>query len=341
MVMATFMRRGSGWQARVRRKPHGSITRTFRLKIDAERWAAETEGELLAGGVQPVPRDARHFTMVELFDWYRNTVLSARPIESTDHYRLTTLEKYFGDTPMLTVDPFAIVDYAKHRVKSGKAGGTVRRELGLLSDVFNSAIAFQRIRLPVNPATAAFVIIRKLRAVPPSNKRHRRLRAGELDKLLSLPHSKPTQIREVIRFALAAPMREGEIATMTRDRIDWDRHVYRIARTKTDHITGEHGREMPLSGEAMRILRSLPARIDGRVWDFGEGHSISKAFTRLVKEAGIEDLHFHDLRHEGASRLADMGLNPLQIMAFTGHKDYRSVKHYTHPDAEKLAAQMA
>jgi len=51
-----------------------------------------------------------------------------------------------------------------------------------------------------------------------------------------------------------------------------------------------------------------------------------------LQAAGIENLRIHDLRHEGISRAAESGLFPtiLDLQAFSGHRDLRSLSRYTH-----------
>lgn len=338
--MATITSRGDGWQARVRRQPQRAITRTFKRKIEAERWAAETEAKILAGRYQD-ERETARTTMVELFDWYVVTILPGHADPENDLSRLKPLRAYFGVTGVLAVTAFQIVDYALARLKADKAPGTVRRELGLLSDIFACGMTFQRVVLQANPVTAALTIIRKRRLVPPAAKRSRRLGPGELQRLCQVPHTKPTQIVEAMLFAIEAPMRESEIAGMRRDRVDWERSVYYLDRAKMDYKTGQRGRVVPLSPLALEVLASLPVREDGKLWAFGKGSAISLAFRRTRKAASIEDLHFHDLRHEGASIYGDRGYNVFKLMAVTGHKDVRSVQRYTHLDPEKIAAEMA
>jgi len=58
--------------------------------------------------------------------------------------------------------------------------------------------------------------------------------------------------------------------------------------------------------------------------------AISAAFTRACKILGIEDLRFHDLRHEGISRLFEMGRTIPQAAAVSGHRSWTSLKRYTH-----------
>ncbi len=60
--------------------------------------------------------------------------------------------------------------------------------------------------------------------------------------------------------------------------------------------------------------------------------TLLKAWRRICDAAGIEDLRIHDLRHEGISRAAESGLFPtiLDLQAFSGHRDLRSLSRYTH-----------
>ena len=63
-------------------------------------------------------------------------------------------------------------------------------------------------------------------------------------------------------------------------------------------------------------------------------------FTRLKEQCGIEDLRFHDLRHEATSRLFEKGLNPVEVATITGHKDTRMLMRYTHLRAEDLVERL-
>ena len=58
--------------------------------------------------------------------------------------------------------------------------------------------------------------------------------------------------------------------------------------------------------------------------------AITANFTRACKLLGIEDLHFHDLRHDGISRLFEMGWNIPHVAAVSGHRSWVTLKRYTH-----------
>lgn len=82
----------------------------------------------------------------------------------------------------------------------------------------------------------------------------------------------------------------------------------------------------------------------------GFTRALERAQARYVedrKEAGqkldrrfLADAHFHDTRHEAASRLAEELSNVLELSAVTGHRDLRMLKRYYHPRAEDLARKL-
>lgn len=70
-------------------------------------------------------------------------------------------------------------------------------------------------------------------------------------------------------------------------------------------------RDVPLSGAALEVLMST-SREGDLVFNI-RPDSVSQAFGRACKRAGIEGLRFHDLRHEATSRLFEKGLNTMEV----------------------------
>lgn len=68
--------------------------------------------------------------------------------------------------------------------------------------------------------------------------------------------------------------------------------------------------------------------------------SIQQAWQRLTKRAQIENLHFHDLRHEAISQLFEKGLSVAEVSLISGHKDVRQLFRYTHLRAEDVAKKL-
>lgn len=81
--------------------------------------------------------------------------------------------------------------------------------------------------------------------------------------------------------------------------------------------TGNHI-SVPLLGDAWTILQRQP-RTDERVFPCNP-KSVSADFQRVRNALGIEDLHYHDLRREGASRLFEAGFSIEEVAQVTGHR---------------------
>ena len=83
-----------------------------------------------------------------------------------------------------------------------------------------------------------------------------------------------------------------------------------------------------LPPEALQLIQARKVT-KGRIWPVN-AESVSSSFTRACQILGIEDLHFHDLRHEGISRLFEMGWNIPRVACVSGHRSWKSLQRYTH-----------
>lgn len=115
-------------------------------------------------------------------------------------------------------------------------------------------------------------------------------------------------------------------------------------------------REVPLSSVVIEVIKRQPHHITGFLFPI-RGDSVTLAFSRVCKNAKIEDLRFHDLqgcssaarsrtpgaadlRHEATSRFFEMGFETMEVSAITGHKDLAMLKRHTHLKAEDLATKL-
>ena len=100
-------------------------------------------------------------------------------------------------------------------------------------------------------------------------------------------------------------------------------------------------RDVPLSPQALELLRELTrnGRDDQVVFPL-HYEALKSAWRRACERSGINNLRFHDLRHEATSRFFEKGLNVMEVAAITGHKDLRVLQRYTHLRAEDLALKL-
>lgn len=133
-------------------------------------------------------------------------------------------------------------------------------------------------------------------------------------------------IKPLIIVAIETAARRGELVKVKWTDIDLKARTARFRKT----ITKNGRQRVPgLSTLAAATLASLPRSIKGRVFPLHHD-TVTALFTRVCEAAGIEDLRFHDLRHEATSRLFEKGLTTEEVKAQTGHKSYKSLERYTH-----------
>lgn len=111
-------------------------------------------------------------------------------------------------------------------------------------------------------------------------------------------------------------------------------------------------RLVPLSRAAVEILKHAmdnPMRPScSDLVFFGEPgrdgqrrpYIFQKLWAKLTQDLGLDNLHFHDLRHEAVSRLEKGGLSDQEIAAISGHKSMQMLKRYTHLRAEDLVTKL-
>ena len=143
-----------------------------------------------------------------------------------------------------------------------------------------------------------------------------------------------------IRLLLFTGARLGEIRDLKWEYMDWDRAEARLPDSKTGAKT------LHLPPPAMQILSELP-RVEGNPYVIvgkGEGKQfakLGKPWTRLRKEAGLEDVRLHDLRHAFASVAASSGMGLPIIGKLLGHTQAQTTQRYAHlaSDPVKAAAE--
>ena len=320
--MASIARRGNlQWRARVRIKGYPVQTRTFETRTDAETWAKITESEMVRG-VFVSRKEAENTTLDEALERYEREVSSRKKGYGREKTRIKNWKEHdLARRSLASIRGSDIAKYRDARTQSGYASNTVRLELAVLSHLFETARKEWGMEGLSNP-------VKSIRMPSPPEGRDRRLKPGELEKLLD---NSPEELGRIIRFALETGMRRSEIAGMTWEHVDLKKRVVTLSETKNGTK-----RIVPLSQESLRILSDIPRRIDGKVWGLGPD-AISHDFAQACHKSEIEGLTFHDLRHEATSRFFEKGLNPMQVAAITGHKTLQMLKRYTHLRAEDLA----
>ena len=341
--MAYFRRRSGAWEASIEKKGFPRISRTFDTKSEAETWAATVESEI-GRGVSISRKESENTTLSEALDRYISEILPHKKQLRRETNRANALKRWpISMLSLAQIQGKDIAAFRDERVKSGASPNTVRLDLALLSHLFTIAVKEWGMAGLVNP-------VMQIRKPKLPHGRDRRLLPGELARICDASES--SVLPDLIRFAIEAGARRGELSMMTWDLVDLKKRTAILLETKN----GDK-RVVPLSTGAVRILSGLTRRIDGKVWGL-EPDSITQAFIRAVSRARfayeneceekgenpdtsfLVNLTFHDLRHEATSRLFELGLDATKVKNITGHKTYSMLARYTHLKAEDIALEI-
>lgn len=333
--MATIRKRNGKYQVQVRRQGCAPISKTFLKLDDAKAWARLTEVEADQVGLPVDPRALAKTTVRTILERYRDEIsVKKRGHEIEKVIINAILRQSWCKRSLAQIDSAIFSEYRDARLQTVKPC-TVKRELCILQHAFDIAVREWSIPLRVNP-------VKSITKPAVSNRRDRRLRDGEFDRLLNAAgKTRNPFILPLVRFALETAMRRGEILALRVRDVDIERCTATIRVSKNGH-----SRTIPLSTLAVAILETTIAVMNEEAKASNERIfpitplALRLAWDRLTKRAKIDDLHFHDLRHEAISRFFEKGLTVPEVASISGHRDIRMLLRYAHADKGKLAEKL-
>lgn len=320
-----------GHTAVIRIKRDGKLvyseTETFDRKPAAEAWLKKRETELAEPGALTNPKDP---PLKDVIAQYNED--TQRPHGKTKDQVLRTISNsWLGALRCSEVTSQELVRFAKGIDAQPSTRGNYISHLASVMTVARPAWGYPLNKQAIEDAR---VVLDKLGLTGRSNQRTRRPTLAELDKLMrhyelseaKYPASLP--MRRLIAFAIFSTRRQEEIT-----RIRWkdlDRANKEVVVRDMKNPGEKIGNDVTttLTPQALQLIELQP-QTDGPIWPYN-AESISASFARACEFLGIEDLHFHDLRHEGISRLFEMGWNIPHVACVSGHRTWASLKRYTH-----------
>jgi integrase len=326
--MATLRKRNGKWQVQIRRTHQPSINKSFTHKLHAQQWARQIEAEIDVKGLLPDTSVLKQHTLLDLINRYRDQVTPKKRGHENERIRLNQLARHqIASHLLINLKPMHINSYVEERMAL-VSSGTAARDFGVLHQVVETA----KLQWGIPFVENLFKGIQKPKEAP---SRNRRLALHEENHLIQgCEGSRVTYLRPVITVALETAMRRGEIL-----RIEFD-HINQVQRTLKIPVTKNgHPRTIPLSSQALSTLQDAYDGTDGRIFSVTP-NAFRLAWEKLRRRVGIEDLHFHDLRHEAISRLFEKGLSIPEVALISGHRDYRMLFRYTHLRAEDVAKKL-
>lgn len=306
-------------------------TKTFPTQKLAKGWLKKREYELSRPGALEM-ESQKGVLVGDVINWYLTEYKDIASFGRSKRMHLEQLLKMdVSKISLVDLSAAYIINHIKTRRLSVSAA-TANNDLVWLRVAFKTAIPHFP-ELPINLAIidSAAQVCRKHKLISKSQKRDRRPTDEELklmDAHFRLKDSgRSVPMADIIWFAIYSARRESEIT-----RLLWaDNDVQGLSGVVRDakHPTRKEGnhRAFKYTAEAWEIVNRQPKN-DARIFPY-EPKTIGAYFRHACKFLEIEDLRFHDLRHEATSRLFERGYQIHEVAQFTLHEDWKSLKRYT------------
>lgn len=341
--MAAFRKRGMKWQAQVRRRGHFQSA-VFETKAAAQKWARRIEGDLDHGRAAGAVR-TRH-TLGDLLGRYEVERRKSKPIRRSLEHILGQLDKGLGQVALARFTTDHVLSYCAARRAAGAGPVTVGMDLSILGSVVRSAHGILGVKVSDEPVQEARAALRAARLIRKSRRRERRPSREEVDRLIRHFRDNPRQrvpMWDIIEFAIASAMRREEMLRIAWGDLDEAGRIVLIRDRKDPEEKEGNDELVPLLAvtgyDALELIRKQP-RGAGAIFPYSP-ETVTTIFARACGALGIEDLRFHDLRHEGVSRMFEAGMSIEEVAICSGHKNWQTLRRYTHIKGADLARKYA
>jgi len=372
-----FQHRGKLYRVSLSRWTNRNISSKAQAQTALEALrAAVREGRFDPRGIDPPKTVGKPLSFRALAAAYKQRHVQAKGLSlaETIDYRLKPLVAYFGDRNVCDIRTADVEDFIAElkqpRIVNGRervlAPASINRTVTLLRGMLNWAVAREFIeQTPFKRGNETLI-----RPELEDNKRQRRVSEEEESKLLE---AAPPLLRPMIVFALDTGGRRGEMLAVEWGDIDFERKTIRFRGQTTK---SGRTRFLPIATKRLRAaLKSLRLDADGEkkpdhapVFSHQTGervgsirtawmvtvlkaHGIKPRWKRdgagrnLSKESRAElqtiGLHWHDMRHEFASRLVERGVPLAQVRDLLGHASVKTTERYDNQRMEALQAAAA
>lgn len=308
----------------------------------------------LAAGLNAQPTKAQPLTFSEFADLYieRYVEMNKLKSESLIRYRMGAIKAFFDGRLLSEIRTGDIEDFLADMRKPVTEGtgkdatqwtrmpATINRYRSQLVQMFNWAVTRDYLeRTPFNKTGVRQTLVK---ALLEDNARTRRLSPDEERRLLA---GASPQLKLLITSALYTGMRRGEMMALTWADLAARPGWIRLRGTTTK---SKKTRWVPVLSNVQAVFDFLKLDANGDEKP-AEGHVFSNevgepvksfrtAWEKALKRSKIRDYHWHDLRHEYASRLAESGVPLVQVKELLGHASIVTTERYNTNRAERLHA---
>ncbi|WP_224798156.1 tyrosine-type recombinase/integrase [Idiomarina abyssalis] len=218
-----------------------------------------------------------------------------------------------------------LIDYCRLRNGAGASPSTVRIDISVLRSTMRIMSSAHSVAVDLGVFDNATPILFDLGLVSKSQRRSRRPSENEVEKikaeLVKRQNKRQAKIplTDIFEFSILSCMRIGEVCKLRWDDLDESNRAVLVRNRKDPRKKEGNHMWCPLLGGAFELVVKQPRK--GELIFPYQSRSVTAAFQRVRKKLGIEDLRYHDLRREGASRLFERGYSIDEVARVTGHRN--------------------
>lgn len=337
--MATVRKRGDTYFAEIRRKGFPAERHSFNTRVAANRWIRRVESSMDDGSYIDT-RGSRSVLIDQIVDEsIKKLAKFGTPVAGPKFSQLKQIKQYFYGTSIHDLTYDDLLDFAAER-KQTVGASTLQTQMYY----FKQLLKDSRIRTVEPVIDQAIDYLTQKKIIMGSKRRDRRLEPGEYEALLQEATSgtrlhKKHWIFHVMEIAVTSGMRQGEIHALNWEDVDFKKGIIRSLRKDNHAEGGKSLRKIPLLQGAREALLRAQDELggDGSVFHVKRASSISDKFARMRDRIGIEDLTFHDLRHEAISRMFEDDMKVEEVMLVSGHRTLDQLSRYVNLKPEEVA----
>lgn len=324
--MATIVKRGDSWRAQIRKAGTKTLSKTFSKKALAEKWVRDTELAIEQGLF--VKEDPDFGVLVQR---YIDEILPMKPMQRTHVASMRTLRRKVAGVKVSELTPAWMLEFAQ---TMPDAAPSTRNQLFIfLGLVLRTADTFWDVRPNWDDWKRGRAALHDYGQIGRSQERNRRVSDSDIVEILDNMRS-GLPMDDLIQFAIDSCMRLSEVTRVQWADLDHAKKTLVIRDRKHPNKKRGNHQTIPLLGEAYAIVKRQ-IKQNEFIFPF-DPNSISAAFHRATVRAQIPDMRWHDLRHEGISRLFEKGYRIEEVALVSGHSSWNMLKRYTHLSPESL-----
>ena len=342
----------TAYTAQIRIKRGGVIVhseaKTFMRRATAKAWAAEREEQIRRDPSATTRAEHAGTTVGDLIRRYVAAREAIEPLGRSKGQHLSLLLSFdLAEVPALRLTTQQVIEHVQGRRERGAGGATVANDLIWLRVVYRYART--ALGVPVDPHVLddATEVCRSERMISRPNKRKRRPSDAELSgitgrfkALWSRSRRNPGPPMHLILWAAIYSCRRlDELFRMRLSDFDREGRSWLIRDLKHPDGSAGNDKAMLVTDRFLAVvdaILALPGRDpkEDRLLPYN-ARTVGTYWQKHMKVLGIEDLHFHDLRREGASRLAEDGWTIPEIQRVTLHDSWGSLQVYVNMHRRK------